>query len=92
MRLSAENIKDIMDAIKALDVFRPMVSEIIDKIMDYGPELEKLTEAVRKAVVRNQIASIKEYEDAGFTRAEAILLTINGREALSEAIKSARTK
>lgn len=82
-----------MEYIKIAAGFKPAASEAVDVLIkDYGPEIGKLAEVVRNHMVVSTDTTITQYIKLGYTRQEAILLTLNSKLALEEAFKNAGNK
>ncbi|MFH1952535.1 MAG: hypothetical protein ABIL06_13060 [Pseudomonadota bacterium] len=91
MKITSEDIAELSEIIKEVDQFRPLVTMILDTLKSFGPELKQIPESIVLWGIDLKIAMIKRIEDAGFSREEAILLVIDFRLALQEAILRAST-
>ena len=69
------NPKEILALAMQAEELRPMVEEVLKALKSYGPELKGLFSDLNDGLTDLKIATIKRYQDAGFTREEAILLT-----------------
>ena len=87
-------IKDpsqILELVQLAKTFKPMISESLDGILDdYGPELGKVVTRLRTFITEETIASVRQYEQAGFSTEQAIQLSLNTKLALEEAVKRMR--
>jgi len=82
MKLSQEDLAEIMEVLKDAEQFRPLVRTVLDTIKSFGPEIEEIPKVCRSWIVKERIASIKQYRDAGFSKADAILMTLDDRAAM----------
>lgn len=84
-------IKDptqLLELVQLAKTFKPIISETLDEVLDdYGPELGKVVTRLRTFIVEETIASIEQYEYAGFSREQAIQLSLNTKLSLEDAIK-----
>ena len=63
----------------------PLANEGIDQLLDgYAPILAKVSERLRKFNVETSTQTIKDFRSAGFSKKEAILLTLNTKLAMEE--------
>ena len=77
MKMSVEDLKEIITILEDVESFRPLVKVIIDTLKSFSGELKDIPESIRKWTVENRIESIKQYITANFTREEAILMTLD---------------
>lgn len=72
--------KDLQDALEYLGMaeeLRPVAEKLVETIISYGPYLRKIVEAASNATIEMRISHVRKFEDAGFTREEAIFLTMD---------------
>ena len=77
MKLSKDDLQEIMAVIEQAEEFRPFIKSIVETVLSFGPELKPITESFCKYIVQKRIASIKAYCDAGFTKDDAITMTLD---------------
>jgi hypothetical protein len=77
MKLDKEDLKEILEVLTEAESFRPIVKAIIDTLKSYGPEIEELPKKFSQWLVKNRIESINIYEGAGFSREDAITMTLD---------------
>lgn len=65
-----------------------VLNRVIPTLELMGTALAPLFDEVRKAIVQWRIASVREYEEAGFTREQAILLVLADHAAQQELLRS----
>lgn len=80
-------VQEILGLIQNAEMYRPVVQGVLNAAKSYGPELKDLLSTINNGLVDLRIEAIARYQAAGFTREEAILMSINTSHALSEAIK-----
>jgi len=84
-----ENIKEIIEAIlEDLTVakeFKPVVEQGMAVLKEYTPYLRELYESLADFGVEQTDRSIQKFGEYGYTREEAILLTINLKLGVKEA-------
>lgn len=71
---------------------RPVIKKGLEIIKSYGPDLKDLFGGVTEAMADLRINVIRKYEAAGFTREEAILLTMDEWFAMARVSRSMNTK
>lgn len=77
--------EDIREIIKVVDPYLTLVDEILDKA---APVLDKIFSRLSSYMREQNVKTIKYYESEGFTRAEALLLTINTSTSLVKALEN----
>ena len=87
MKIEAEEIQAMLLMAKA---YKPVVEEGVNILLDeYGPLLGKIVNEVREHMVLSTDKSIKQFIDLKYTKDEAILLTLNSKLALEQALQNA---
>ena len=84
MKLDIGDLSEIREYLELGKLFKPIISDSIDVIQEYGPEIRKLFSGIVDGIVDMKIQAIKRYDSNGFSRTEAILLTIDSFSALSK--------
>ena len=83
-----ENFKNFVEIlIKAKD-FKPVIRLVLDTINDFGPEIEEIPKKISKWTVKNRIESVDMYQEAGFTKRDAILMTMDDAMAFRRITES----
>ena len=77
MKLGIEDLKKVEEMLNEAETIRPLVKQVILVLMSYSEELKMIPEAVSDWIVEKRIRAIKKYENAGFTRDDAILMTLD---------------
>ena len=77
MKITKEEISEILEIVSHAEDFRPLVKQIIEILKSYSDELREIPEAIGKWIVERRITSIKQYEGAGFDRDDALLMTLD---------------
>lgn len=86
--MNVEEIAKILAVADELDELKPSVVRIIQHVASYGPELSDFLEKMSFGLVDIKMKTIKRYEDGGFTRQEAIILTLSDIKGAMEAMKN----
>ena len=71
------NIEEIVGLLESADEFKPIVKLAVKVLNDFAVEFKETGIALNKWFVDSKIRAIKQYEEAGFTKEEAMLLTID---------------
>lgn len=77
MKITKEELSEILEIIGQAEAFRPIVKQVLDTLKSFSGELREIPEAVGKWLVNNRINSIRQYEEAGFDRDDAIVMTLD---------------
>lgn len=72
MAFDQDDLAKLVAGLGAAEELRPVIQEGLIKIQSFGPEVKSLFMGIALGVADINIAVIKHYEDAGFTRAESI--------------------
>ena len=59
------------------EVFHQIAANIVEVFLDFSGEASILFDAVRAGLVKARIKSVAEYEAAGFSRIDAIVMTLD---------------
>lgn len=89
MGISKEDLLELAEAMKEIDEYRLVAGTIIDKALECGPELRRVLSAFVIGMTDLKIEAIRHYEDNGFTREQAMLLTMDSWKFFFEGLKSA---
>ena len=82
MSISQKDIEEIVGLLAEAESFKP-IADLGVKVLDmYTPYLGDVCEKFRSFMVQSRIRSIKEYEGAGFTTEDAILMTVSDSVSL----------
>ena len=81
---------DIKDIMEINDEIKPIFGEIVKAVMEYGHDLKPIVEATEEYLTQARIKKVRTYVGEGFSREEAILMTIDDSVALVQAMKSFR--
>jgi hypothetical protein len=82
MKMTKEDLKDFVEMIEEAETFRPIIKLFIDALKSYSGEIREIPEMVRKWHVEQRIATIRQYEDAGFSSDAAITMTLDDIAAI----------
>jgi len=80
-----ETIEEILEVLTMAREFKPVVEEGMAALKEYTPYLRELYESLADFGVEQTDRSIKKFGEYGYTREEAILLTINLKLGAKEA-------
>ena len=89
------NVAEIMTIIgeisKESETYKVLAKEVIKTVQNFGPEIDSVLEPIRKYLVNSTCKDIEQFEHCGFTREEAIVLTIDNKIGLRNALDSYRS-
>lgn len=77
-----EDISTFFEILKEVETLKPIAKQIISSIESYASELKEPFEKISRWIVQNRIDSIKQYEAAGFSREDSILMTLDDIRAV----------
>lgn len=86
MKFSKEELQEMAEILTEAETFKPIVRVILDAIKLYGPEIEEIPKRFSQWMVDNRIESIQRYRDAGFTKQEAIMMTLDDSSRLIKSV------
>ena len=82
------NANDVFELVEMMGEYLPVVKKATPLLIKAGKEINPLLESMTDAFVDLTVRSIKRYEAAGMSRKEAILLSLNAKVAINDALKS----
>ena len=85
MEFSKEDIKKYAELLGQAEEFRPLVKLVFEIIKSYSSEVKGLLEPLSEWITGNRIKTIEMYETAGFSRDDAIIMTLDDIYALKKA-------
>lgn len=68
---------EILEVLGQVEEFRLIIRQVLDALKSLSPEIQEIPNAILDWAVKRRIASVKKYEEAGFSREEAILMTLD---------------
>jgi hypothetical protein len=77
MKIKKEDLGELMEILAQADAFKPIARAILDVLKSLGEEIKEIPEAFVDYLVQRRIKSIAQYESAGFSRGEAIVMTLD---------------
>jgi hypothetical protein len=77
MKIDKDDIQEFAEILSEAESFRPIVDLAVDAIISFGPEIKKFVDAFSRGLVSNRIASVEQYVAAGFSRDDAIIMTLD---------------
>ena len=83
---------DAIEIVEIAEEYFPVVKKAIPLIKKLGKEFKPLMDALSDNFVDSNVRCIKRYQDNGFTRDEAILMTISTRVSIQEAVRNMNKK
>ena len=84
MKLSAEELAQLVGYIELAREFKPVAVQAVDVLFEYAPEIRRLVSSVSDGVVDMTVRAINRYMDQGFTKEEAMYLTTMNKDNLRE--------
>lgn len=86
MKFTEEDIQMFITILDGAESFRPLVNKALDVAESYGPELAALFDGLFDYSVQRNTDTFNQYCNNGFSREEAMLLTLNSNVALNDAL------
>ena len=84
MKLGKDELQELLELVSNVEAFKPLVRAVLDALKSYSDELKEIPEAITRWAVATRIETIKQYEAAGFSREDAVLLTLDAVYAASK--------
>jgi hypothetical protein len=84
--MTEEDLKQIRGYFELAKSFAPLADEALEVVFAYGSTLRKLMDSIVDYQIFRTTLTIKQFEALGMSREEAIMLTINNKVGLQEAI------
>ena len=72
-----EYLSGLLSIIDSAEELRPIVSSGLKLLRSFSSELKDITDDMRDYIIDSRIASIRRLEDAGFSREDAINITMD---------------
>ena len=92
MKLNAKDLRDILEIIDEAEAFRPVIRKAIEALFSFSEEAKGIFEPVNEYFIERRIKTINRYQNAGFTKQEAILMTLDSQVALLKQLKDMKKK
>lgn len=92
MEFKAEDLKEIIQIIEIADEFVPIVKKGVEKSNTLLREFRPLIDNFVDYIADSKIKMINKYLDSGFSRDEAILMTLDQWAAFSNSLKNSQSK
>ena len=77
MKLSKDDLSGIIELLNQAEDFRPIVKLAVKTLNDYAEDVKEIPENLSCWLVERRIQTVKQYEAAGFSRADAITMTLD---------------
>jgi len=71
------DLSEILEVLGQAEEFRPIIRQVLDVLKSFSSEIQEIPNAILDWAVEQRIAAVKKYEEAGFSREEAILMTLD---------------
>jgi hypothetical protein len=88
MKFTEEDINNFVEIMAAAESLRPLVHQASDVIKSYGSELAMLVDALVNYTIKRNTNTFNQYCSNGFSREEALLLVLNSKAALQDALNN----
>lgn len=66
-----------MEYLELAEGLKPVIKDTIEKLINFGPELMAVFSSLVSGTVDLRIQAVSQFEAAGFTREEAIYMTMD---------------
>jgi len=84
--------EELAEVVQYIESYASLAEKFVPIIMKIGGDIEPIIISLTDYVVDNTIRMILRYEKAGFTREDAILLTISNRDNLIKSLQQSSKK
>jgi hypothetical protein len=92
MAFSQRDIAEAMAMLESAEEMRPIIDAAIDTLLSFGPELGTLAHSAARAMANIRTTYFNQLTSNGFSREEAMLLTIDSGAALGKAMSAIKRK
>ena len=75
--MDKKELQELLELFSVLDDVKPAIKAAIKSIQAYGPEIKEFLNGIQLGIVDMRINAIRKYEAEGFTREEAIFMTMD---------------
>ncbi len=82
--MKTEEILEYMALLDSADDFKPLVKKVAEVIKDYSGEFKELVEDLADYIRKNRVKSVNFYTDEGFSKQEAILMSMHDTTSLEK--------
>jgi len=82
-----EYIELLADLVDNQEEIKPLIQKGISLLKSYAPELKEVLDSVIDYTIERRIKSVHLFEKAGFTREEAIILSMDNNTSIGNAFK-----
>lgn len=87
MNFTKEEVMEVIELLKDASEYKPLVKIFIDVIESYGSEIRRLPDAFIAYSNEKTVESFQYFLNEGFSREEAMLLTIDAKASLQKIFK-----
>lgn len=75
--IKEKELQELVEILSEAESFRPIVRQAVDFVKAFCPEIREIPEAFCEWLVKNRIKHVEMYEKAGFSRDDAITMTLD---------------
>lgn len=75
--MEKDEIAAILELVGQAEAFKPVVQQCVKTLKGYGPELDEIFGGINEWSIHQRIKNINLLEEKGFTREEAIYITMD---------------
>lgn len=68
------------------DEYKSVVKKVLKTLNSLGPDLTEFVEPIRHYIIKSQCNTFTQYTTYGFSREEALILTLGNKIALQDAL------
>lgn len=87
--LNKRELETMMELVAEVDKLKPLADDLTYTLTRvFGPNFKDLIRTMSMAMVDITVDMVEEFEKRDFSRKDAILLTVNTKVALTEALRS----
>lgn len=83
-------INEMIALVKEIGAFKPLVREVIDGLKEYEDEYRELSNFIIDETVNSRSKLFSDFVNKGFSREEAMTLTLASIQELTAALKAVK--
>lgn len=85
-------LNDILEIVQEISAFKPIIKNAINGLKEYKEEYEEVTDFIRQEIIKSRIETFKGFVENGFSREEAMVLTLASIKDFNNELKNLNNK
>lgn len=86
--MKKEDLIEYIELLESVEEVKPLIAPLVETVKSFSSELAPLLDGISDYMVDKKIANIKRFEADGFTREEALLLTMDMQTSILKSLRS----